>query len=98
VTIELRLFGELGEYMPAGVTGRRARIEIPDGLHVMGLIDYLGIPFEVDEGTIVVAINDEVADLYAPIKEGDVVGMFPPLAGGSGQTSGVRRQTSARRD
>ena len=82
MTIELRLFGELGEYMPAGTTGRRARIEIPDGLDVMGLIDFLGIPFEADEGAIVVAINDEVADFHAPINEGDIIGMFPPLAGG----------------
>ena len=82
MTIELRLFGELGEYMPAGVTGKRARVEIPDNLTVMGLIDHLGIPFEADEGTIVVAIDDEVADLYATIPEGAVVSMFPPLAGG----------------
>lgn len=82
MTIELRLFGELGEYMPEGVTGRRARIEIPDNLTVMGLIDHLGIPFEADEGMIVVAINDEVADLYAPLPEGSVISMFPPLAGG----------------
>jgi molybdopterin converting factor small subunit len=82
VTIELRLFGELGEYMPDGVSGRRARIEIPDRSDVMGLIDHLGIPYEVEEGAIVVAINDEVADHHAPIREGDVVSMFPPLAGG----------------
>jgi molybdopterin converting factor small subunit len=82
VTIELRLFGELGEYMPAGTTGRRAQVEIPDKLDVMGLINHLGIPYEVEEGAIVVAINDEVADHYAPIREGDIISMFPPLAGG----------------
>jgi molybdopterin converting factor small subunit len=48
----------------------------------MGLIDHLGIPYEVDEGAIVVSINDEVADHHAPIHDGDVVSMFPPLAGG----------------
>jgi molybdopterin converting factor small subunit len=82
VTIELRLFGELGEYMPDGATGKRARVAIPDNLDVMGLIDHLGIPFEADEGMIVVSINDEVADFSAPIPEGAVISMFPPLAGG----------------
>ena len=82
MTIELRLFGELGEYMPAGVSGKRAQVELPDNLTVMGLIDHLGIPFEADEGLIVVAIDDEVADLYATIPAGSVVSMFPPLAGG----------------
>ena len=28
------------------------------------------------------AVNDEVTDLRAPLSDGDVVSMFPPLAGG----------------
>jgi molybdopterin converting factor small subunit len=82
VTIELTLFNELREHMPAGATGRRARVEIPDRLDVFGLIEHLGIPFEADEGQIVVALNDQVADLHAPIRDGDRVSIFPPLAGG----------------
>lgn len=82
VTIDLSLFGELREYMPPGAKGRRARVEVPDGLDAFGLIEHLGIPFEADEGAIVVALNDEVVDLRAPIRDGDKVTIFPPLAGG----------------
>jgi molybdopterin converting factor small subunit len=82
VTINLSLFGELREYLPEGVSGRRAQVEIPEGLDVYGLILHLGIPYEADEGAIVVAINDEVADHHAPIRDGDRVSIFPPLAGG----------------
>jgi molybdopterin converting factor small subunit len=82
VTIELSLFGELRQHLPEGATGRRSRVEIPDGLDVFGLIEHLGIPYEADEGLIVVAINDQVADHHAPIRDGDRVSIFPPLAGG----------------
>ena len=82
MTIDLSLFGELKEHMPAGTSGRRARVEVPDGLDAFGLIDYLGIPFEADEGVLVVSVNDAVIDLHAPIRDGDRVTIFPPLAGG----------------
>jgi molybdopterin converting factor small subunit len=82
VTIDLSLFGELKSHMPTGAVGRRARVEVPDGLDAFGLIEHLGIPFEADEGVIVVSVNDEVTDLRAPIKDGDRVTIFPPLAGG----------------
>lgn len=82
MTIELRLFGELREYLPPGASGKRPRVEVPDGLDVLGLIEHLGIPYEAGEGAIVVALNDEVADHHAPVRDGDVVSMFPPLAGG----------------
>jgi molybdopterin converting factor small subunit len=82
VTIDLSLFGELRKHMPAGASGRRARVEVPDGLDAFGLIEHLGIPYEADEGVIVVSVNDEVSDLRAPIRDGDRVTIFPPLAGG----------------
>jgi molybdopterin converting factor small subunit len=82
VTIDLSLYGELKSHMPAGATGRRARVEVPDGLNAFGLIEHLGIPFEADEGVLVVSINDTVTDLHAPIRDGDRVTIFPPLAGG----------------
>ncbi len=82
MTITLRLFGPLKEYMPAGITGRQAKVEVPDGLSVLGLILHLGIPYEADEGQLVVAINDVQADHRAPVRDGDVVSMFEPLAGG----------------
>jgi molybdopterin converting factor small subunit len=82
VTIDLSLYGELKAHMPAGANGRRARVEVPDGLDAFGLIEHLGIPFEADEGVIVVSVNDTVIDLRAPIRDGDRVTIFPPLAGG----------------
>jgi molybdopterin converting factor small subunit len=82
--IRLRLFGELKRYMPAGAGARQTEVEVPAGLDVLGLIMHLGIPYEGDEGQIVVTINDTQVDHHASIREGDVVSMFEPLAGGVG--------------
>ena len=80
--VRLRLFGELKEYLPEGVSGRSAEIEVPEGLDVLGLILRLGIPYNAEEGEIVVTINDTQAEHRAPLHDGDVVSMFEPLAGG----------------
>jgi molybdopterin converting factor small subunit len=88
VTVYLRLFGEFREYLPEGTAtraaggGGRASIELPEGATVFTLVDQLGLPYEAEEGVLVAAVNDEVADLKASLREGDVVSMFPPLAGG----------------
>jgi molybdopterin converting factor small subunit len=49
---------------------------------VFTLVERLGLPYEAEEGVLAVAVNDVVTDLRAPLAEGDVVSMFPPLAGG----------------
>lgn len=80
--IQLRLFGELRQHLPEGTTGRQVAIEAPDNLDVLGLIMRLGIPYDADEGALVVNINDTQVEHSARIREGDVVSMFAPLAGG----------------
>jgi molybdopterin converting factor small subunit len=82
VTVKVRLFGEFREYLPEGASGGRASIELPEGATVFTLVERLGLPYEAEEGVLAVAVNDEVTDLRAPLADGDVVSMFPPLAGG----------------
>jgi molybdopterin converting factor small subunit len=83
VTVQVRLFGEFREYLPEGSVGGRASLELPEGATVYSLVEKLGLPYAAEEGVLAVAVNDEVTDLKAPLAEGDVVSMFPPLAGGS---------------
>ena len=82
MTVQVRLFGEFQDYLPEGSAGGHAQIELPEGATVYTLVEELGLPYEAEEGVIVAAVNDEVADLRAPLNDGDVVSMFPPLAGG----------------
>ncbi len=81
--ITLRLFGELRRYLPPEQATRRSVItEVPDGLTAVQLILHLGIPYGGDEGQMVVAVNDLEVEHTATIRDGDVVSMFEPLAGG----------------
>jgi molybdopterin converting factor small subunit len=82
VTVEVRLFGEFREYLPEGSSGGQAKIELPEGATAYTLVEKLGLPYAAEEGVLAVAVNDEVTDLKAPLADGDVVSMFPPLAGG----------------
>ncbi len=82
MTLHLRLFGELKQYLPEGATGRQVAVEVPDGLDALALILRLGIPYEADEGAVVVTINDTQVEHGHRLRDGDVVSMFAPLAGG----------------
>ena len=83
MTVQVRLFGEFRSHLPPGSTGGQGKVELPEGATVFTLVERLGLPYEAEEGVLAVAVNDEVTDLKAPLSEGDVVSMFPPLAGGS---------------
>ena len=82
MTITLRLFGELKQYLPGNAKGRTARLEVPDGLTALQLILRLGIPYGGDEGQMVVAVNDVEVSHCTVLRDGDTVSMFEPLAGG----------------
>jgi molybdopterin converting factor small subunit len=82
VKVKVRLFGEFRDHLPEGSTGGSAIIELPDGATAFTLVERLGLPYEAEEGVLAVAVNDEVTDLRAPLADGDIVSMFPPLAGG----------------
>ena len=75
--IELKVVQQSAEWCARAAALRKV-IEGVANLIAQRALDF----YEVDEGAIVVSINDEVADHYAPIHAGDVISMFPPLAGG----------------
>ena len=82
MTIHLRLFGEMRQYLPAGVPRRGGPLEVADGITAQRLILSLGIPYGGEEGEIVVAVNDVQAEHAQVLREGDTVAIFEPLAGG----------------
>ncbi len=78
--IELRLFASLTRYLPPGTTGKSAKLEVAAGLMLAGLIHQLGIAPEMAHLTMVNGIHQ--ADKNIPLHDGDVVSIFPPVAGG----------------
>ncbi len=77
--IEVRLYATLNQYLPKGSENRRAVIECADGATALQVIGQLGIPREHPN---MVLVNGIHAQDDAPLKDGDVLSVFPPLAGG----------------
>jgi molybdopterin converting factor small subunit len=79
VTVEVRLFATLARYLPPDSNAGAAVLELPDQATVADLIRRLGVPRDLE---CVVLLNGTTVDTDARLRGGDVVDMFPPLAGG----------------
>ena len=77
--IEVRLFATLATYLPDESDGRSATLEIPDGGMVGDVVRSLGIP---EDTLFITMINGRDAALDQPLADGNVLSLFPPLAGG----------------
>jgi len=74
MTTEVRLFAYLRE-------GRfnRQDMDLPEPTSLRDLLGMLEIP---PERVSLPLINGKYCDLAQPLKDGDVVSLFPPVAGG----------------
>jgi len=79
VTIEIRLFATLAEFLPPGSRSGTAILDVPDASRVADVIESLGIPSTLP---CIVLVNGEDTDTDRSLTAGDVVSLFPPLAGG----------------
>jgi molybdopterin converting factor small subunit len=79
VKIEVRLFANLAAHLPSGTRGDAATLDVPDAATVADVIRRLQIPEELPR---LVLVNGREADSDAALVAGDVVTLYPPLAGG----------------
>ena len=77
--VEVQFFATLSAYRPDGATGDDVALEVPHGTTVHDLIRLLGIPPEIDCMRVV---NGHDAPSDQGLEDGDVLALFPPLAGG----------------
>ena len=77
--VEVRLFATLSRYLPDSSQTDSAVLEVPEGSIVADVVSALGIPAALSRITLV---NDAEADDGLRLFPGDVVTLFPPLAGG----------------
>lgn len=81
--IHLKLFASLRDYLPAGSTSNRAELDVADGLSVQGLIDLAPVPASRVHLLLVNGYHVPVGAFASTIlREGDVVAIWPPVAGG----------------
>lgn len=84
--ISVLFFGVLKE-----VVGRsHETVELPEGARVRELFFYYGRAnpeFEAMVSSLAISVNQEYAGVERPLREGDEVGLLPPVSGGSGRQS-----------
>ena len=77
--VTVKLFATLARFKSDAKAGRAFEVDLPEGATVQDLIDTLKIP---PEETHIVFINNSIQEPGKNLKDGDVVGMFPPVGGG----------------
>jgi molybdopterin converting factor small subunit len=77
--VEVRLFAALASYLPGESDDSAVTVELPEGETVASAIRRLGIP---DTMPLITLVNGRDAAPDQPLRDGDVLSVFPPLAGG----------------
>ena len=79
--VEVRLFATLVSFLPPESRDGAAILEVPDGSTVRDVVRRLGIPADLERVTL---LNGADSAPEAHLRPGDVLTVFPPLAGGQG--------------
>lgn len=78
--IKVRLFATLRKYLPGLKLGESLDVEVEPGTSISQLYVVLGIPAEEVKLAYVNGIYCEPETI---LKDGDEIGIFPPIGGGS---------------
>ena len=77
--VDVRLFATLVPFLPPDSRDGAAVLEVPEGSTVHDVVRRLGIPADLERVTL---LNGGDSATDARLHAGDVVTVFPPLAGG----------------
>jgi len=77
--IEVNLYATLKRYMENGTGAKPAVIDFEDGTCVIDVIQKLNIPAD---SVKLIFINGVHAKVDTTLKDGDRLGLFPPVGGG----------------
>ncbi len=77
--IEINLFINFTQYLPENSDGHKAVMEFKEGTSVRDVLLHLEIPIDKVKLVFVNGIHTQMED---KLKDGDRMGVFPPLGGG----------------
>ena len=81
--ITLKLFAGLSEFLPAGAARNAITLEVPETCSLNDLIDQHSIPRDEVHLVLINGASRLISERDDPILNGgDVVAMWPPVAGG----------------
>ncbi len=78
--VDVQLHATLASFLPPGSRDGIATLELAADATVAQLIEHLGIPGNLSR---IVLVNGHDVEDHARLRAGDVVDVFPPLAGGA---------------
>ena len=79
IEVEVRLFNVLRKYRPREAKSDTFLLELPDGAALADLLSALELPGKEVHLTLVNGLHREITH---PLRSGDVVSLFPFVAGG----------------
>jgi molybdopterin converting factor small subunit len=84
VQIKLKMFMKFKEYLPDGGSNGKADLSLPEGATFEDLLNFLNMPVSDDKIIVINGISHKQGNRVSALqlKEGDVVAVFPPIAGG----------------
>jgi sulfur carrier protein len=77
--IEVKLFATLRDYLPKGSSRFSCKMEVGGSTRVQDILSRLKIPEEIPK---IILINGVHGKREQILKDGDVLSIFPPVAGG----------------
>ena len=77
--VKVKLFATLRDYLPKGSDGKSCQMEIDEKMTIEQIITQLKIPEEIPK---IILVNGLQGSMDKTLKEGDVLSIFPPVAGG----------------
>jgi len=93
--VRVLLFGILKEYLDTDTTS----IELPDGATVADLLEKLAASESIRHlENFAVSVNAEFAKASQVLRDGDEVGMLPPVSGGTPSSVDIQGKTANRHD
>ena len=93
--VEVQLHATLASFLPPGSRDGVAHVDLEEPATVAALIAHLAIPQELSR---VVLVNGHDVEDDATLSAGDVVDVFPPLAGGAATGWYTRKALEASRN
>ena len=78
--IQLQLHATLATFLPSTARDGVSVVELSEGATVADLVRHVALPPELSR---IVLVNGHDVDDDAALRAGDVVDIFPPLAGGA---------------
>lgn len=82
VTVEVRLFATLRKYRPGGPSGEPVAFQVAEDTTVAQLLRQLAVPARETQQ---IFVNGRQSPLSYALRNGDRVGIFPPIAGGGAE-------------